>query len=274
MNQNNRNEISRMYYSQFIIVLALFLVFIALVMVSVASLFQTEQAFQPLNDPTIVLFGVQIGSYLSIFFAFIAQYTQNVALYIKKHFCKNTVVFKSELPFVGEIEFTDTKAADFAFWVSFGIDSLTNVVWFYRTVEIPKDVILGAMLMIIGYSTMIGSTFAEEAIGVVLDALKKARQQLSDIAKQEKRMRMRESSENQREDFEPEKQSNRSQPQQNQHQERERRPDTQQNRPNMQRPQPQSQFQAPDKQGERRGSNNGHRPSYEDPRMDRSGYGN
>jgi hypothetical protein len=184
-----------MYWSHFVIVLTLIFTFIALVGISIVSFFQTERAFQGFNDPTIVVLGFSIGDYISILFAMAAQYTQNVALYIKKYFCSDKVIFRSEIPLLGEIEIFDTSLADTAFWVSAVIDSLTNVVWFYQSVIPPSDAILKVLINVIGYGAMFAVVFAEEAIGVVLDALKNSIRQLKDIRASEKRFAAREKKE-------------------------------------------------------------------------------
>jgi hypothetical protein len=190
----NKDEATKLYWSQAIIVIALFLVFVSLVGISVISLSQTEQAYQSLNDPLLVVWGFAIGNYISILFALVTQYSQNAALYIKKHFCKNQIVFKSELLIIGDIEIRDNQIADFVFWVSAGIDALTNIIWFYTTVAIPVDIILGTMLRVVGYGSMVASVFAEEAMGIVLDAFRKAKKQLDEISKWEKKLKLREAS--------------------------------------------------------------------------------
>jgi hypothetical protein len=192
MANDYKGEVERLYFTQVIIVLTLLAVVFGLGAISLVSLFQTEKAFQPMNDPSIIILGINIGAYISVFFALIAQYTQNVALYIGKHYCTGKVVFESELPIIGEVVIVDKALADGAFWVSAIIDALTNIVWFYTTVSIPTDFVLGAMLRIIGYTGMLASVFVEEAIGIVMDALRKATRQLKDISAQEKRMRLRE----------------------------------------------------------------------------------
>jgi hypothetical protein len=177
------------FFSKLIVVVTMFAVIAGLGAISIASLWQTESSFQPLNDPTLIVGGFALGAYISWAFAFIFQYTQNAALYIRKHFCTGKKVYESEVPFLGwEIELTDYQIADFAFWVSAFIDALTNVVWFYRTVEIPTDLVLGWMLRIIGYSAMIVSVGVEEAMGIVLDALKRSIGELFESMKPMKKM--------------------------------------------------------------------------------------
>lgn len=189
---NQKETIQKMYYTQLIVVVALLAVVIGLAGTSIISFFQTEKAFVPLNDPTIVMFGFQAGNWISYLFAMSFQYGQNAALYIKRKFCSDNIILKSELPFIGEIEIRDNTIADIVFWSCCLVDSLTNVLWFHQSVEIPSDAVLGWMLRIIGYSAMIGSVFAEEAIGVVLDALRKAGKELNEIRASEKRMKAKE----------------------------------------------------------------------------------
>jgi hypothetical protein len=199
MEQKNRNEIGKLYYSQLIVVWAIRVCIIGFAILSVFSLMQTESSYQPMNDGDMNLFGFQFGLYISIVLALVTQYIQNVALYAKKHMCVGDVVFESELPFIGKFKLTDRKIADFVFWASAGIDALTNVIWFYLTVEISWD-ILGIMIAIVGYTMMILLVFVEEGIGFLLDAHKKANRQLKDIAIQQNRLKEQEEKEAEREE--------------------------------------------------------------------------
>jgi hypothetical protein len=177
-NNNAQNGRNRMVWQQRIIVTALVLLLIGLVIASFVSFFQTELAFRPLNDVNIPL----IGGLISYAFAFIFQYGQNAALYIRQKFCTGKTLFT--IPFLGW-DISD-KTSLFALFLLFAIvDAATNVIWFYRNVETNTDVFLDIIVKGIGYLAMFAVVFVEEALGWVLDALSKATKEMKEILKWE-----------------------------------------------------------------------------------------
>ena len=87
---NNRNNVigsgtwSKLKWLQSILFAAATAVIIALIIFSGVSYVQTEIAFKNFNDPTLTIFGITVGNYISHLFAVIFQYGQNVALAYKQ----------------------------------------------------------------------------------------------------------------------------------------------------------------------------------------------
>lgn len=172
---------TRLIWSQRILVMASFLVVVVLIFISAVSLLQTESAFQTLNDSNISILGITIGNAISWAFAIFFQYGQNVVLYMRKKFCKNTVVFEFM-----NTDFTDKKLMLFAFFLFAGVDALTNIVWYYKTVELIPDPLLNVVISVIGYTAMVVAVFSEEGLGWALDSFSKANKELADLNKWEK----------------------------------------------------------------------------------------
>lgn len=163
-----------MVWTQVLSVLMFFGFTIGLVILSVASFFQTESAFRSANDSSIVFFGISFGNVISYAFALLFQYGQNIALFIRKHFFeRDEVVFS--------VWGRDVTQKEIALWVFFfcaGVDSITNIIWFHTTVEPVSNFVINLLLKIVGYSAMVVVVFAEEALGWALDAVFKAFDQL------------------------------------------------------------------------------------------------
>jgi hypothetical protein len=170
------NIFNKMFWYSLISVITTFLLLIGLIGISIVSFFQTNKTFEPLNDPSIIIFTLPFGMWISLFMSFIVQYGQNVALIVIALFCKNIVIFQ-----IGKIKITDTNIAWIIFWITAITDAATNIVWFMTTVEIPDDIITGTIVRLIGYGTMILSIFSEEALGIVLDSFSKSLEQLKKI---------------------------------------------------------------------------------------------
>lgn len=171
-----KQDIQKMFWSQFIVLLAMLLAIIGLIGVSGVSFFQTLHTFEPLNDSTMTIFGFQIGLYVALFITFCVQYGQQVALFINKHFCTGRVMFS-----IANIEITDNFIALSTFAVMAITDAVTNIIWFTDSVEMPENIISMILIRVIGYGIMIASVFSEEVLGIVLDAFSKAWNQMVEL---------------------------------------------------------------------------------------------
>jgi len=167
-----------MKWNQIVLVITIILCIVGLGVVSVVSFFQTETAFRGLNDSSIV----GLGLFISIAFAFVFQYGQNAALYIRKKFATGKKILTL---FTWDI--TDSTILMIIFWIFAAVDALTNIVWFYRTVENNPDPFLNVVVKILGYSAMLLAVFVEEVFGVVMDALSRAIKELKSILEWEKK---------------------------------------------------------------------------------------
>jgi len=144
--------------------LALLLCVVGLTGMSLMSFFQTQSAFLPLNDPTMVFQGIQFGSGIAFLSALIFQYGQNAALYVKSHYATGKVVIN----LFGMFDIKDTTICWLVFWICAGIDAGTNCLWLYNQPDIRKQHIV---FQTIEYSAMIFVVFVEEVLGIVLQAL-------------------------------------------------------------------------------------------------------
>jgi hypothetical protein len=171
-NTGTDNIATKMKWTQIVLIVALILCLTGLGTVSIVSFFQTETAFRGLNDPNIPMLGMAI----SYAFAFIFQYGQNAALYIRKKFCSGKTVFT-----LFSWDVTDKDLLMAAFCILAAVDAITNIVWFYSTVEANPDKFIDGMVKFLGYSAMILAVFVEEALGAVLDALSRALKELKSL---------------------------------------------------------------------------------------------
>lgn len=184
MNTNKAQEARpRMKWEQIILVVALLLFLVGLGTVSIVSFFQTETAFKGLNDPNIK----GIGGFISIAFAFIFQYGQNAALYIRKKFCNDKTLFT-----LYTWDISDKTIALWVFWIFAMVDALTNIIWFYQTVEKNPDPFLNVVVNVLGYAAMILAVGVEEILGKALDAFSRATGELKTLLEWEKKSRLRE----------------------------------------------------------------------------------
>lgn len=183
---------SKYKYVTLINVTALFLVLVALSVVSVASLLQTVFAFGEMSDPDLVLdlgfVSLPIGMTLPWMFGFIFQYGQNVALYIRVYYC-NDVPMSAFYLMDKKVVITSRKIATTVFFVFAAVDSLTNVLWFYKNVESTGDTLVDTIVMVVGYPAMVFAVFVEEGLGLVAQALRRAWLELRQILLQERSIR-------------------------------------------------------------------------------------
>jgi hypothetical protein len=176
---NNSEIIPRMKWTQVILVVTFILCLVGAGIISIVYFFQTESAFRPLNDS-----GILLGRAISFAFAFVFQYGQNVSLFMRKKFCSGKIIFR--VPFF-DWEVSDRACFMIVFIVFAAVDALTNVIWFYRTVETNPDPFIDATVKTLGYTGMILAVFVEEAIGGIMDALSKAMKELKSILAWEKK---------------------------------------------------------------------------------------
>jgi hypothetical protein len=191
VNSKARDALPRMKWEQIILVLAIGLLIIGLGVVSIVSFFQTETAFRNLNDSEIK----GVGSLISVAFAFIFQYGQNAALYIRKKFCNGKIIYS-----LYTWEVSDKTIFLGIFWLFAAVDALTNIVWFYKTVEINPDPFLNAIVRVLGYAAMILAVGVEEALGKALDAFSHALSELKVIFELEVRTKKSEMKAREREE--------------------------------------------------------------------------
>jgi len=142
-----------------ILLIASVLFFLGLIGMSIASFIQTEIAFRAMNDSEVVFFTFIIGNYMSYFAAFVFQYGQNVALFIRKEFLIKKVIFR----FAG-INFTQKKIALLIFWIFAVVDGGTNVLWFKGQYVPSEDEVKNILIQIVSYSAMIAVVGSEEML--------------------------------------------------------------------------------------------------------------
>lgn len=177
-NSARNGEFAKKKWFAIITTLALFIFSIGLIGASVVSFFQTLYAFEPLNDPEIVILGIQAGNSIAFFFAAIFQYGQNAALFIKKHYCNGTVVAN-----LWAFQITDRTVCDVAFWACAIIDGGTNCIWLGR----QKDVSLQPVyIQAIEYAVMILAVWVEEVLGAALQGLSHSATELRKIIEHER----------------------------------------------------------------------------------------
>jgi hypothetical protein len=177
------NELGGLKYVALVNLLSFIAVSIVLIFISGASLVQTISAFRALEDAELVVAGVSIGLFLPIAYGVLFQYGKNVALYIRKYYCDTKTIFI--IPFV-EWRISTSSLAMFAFWVCAIVDAATNVLWFYRNVEMTGDPIVDGLVVVTGYPAMIGIVFVEELLGIVFQGLRRSFRELKSINEREK----------------------------------------------------------------------------------------
>lgn len=142
----------------------LFLCVLGLAGMSITSFFQTQSAFEPLNDPTMEFQGIKFGMWIAFLCALIFQYGQNAALYVKNTYATG----KTVINLFGIWNIKDTTLCWIVFWLCASIDAGTNCLWLYNQPDIRKQ---HPIFQTIEYSSMIAIVFVEEVLGIVLQAL-------------------------------------------------------------------------------------------------------
>jgi len=173
----NQTKIDSFKYVTLINLLAILAVTATLVVVSVASLLQTISAFKNMADPTLPILGI----FLPIAYGVLFQYGQNAALYVRSNYCDNKKIFA-----IGDFVFTSSNIAMGVFIVCAFVDGFTNVLWFYRSVEMTGDNFTDYLVMAIGYPSMVLVVFAEEVLGRVLQALRRVWREYKSIKERER----------------------------------------------------------------------------------------
>jgi hypothetical protein len=167
-------NISKEKWEAIIVTVTLFFCVIGLAGLSYISFFQTLFAFKPLNDPTMIVGGVAVGGWVAFLCACIFQYGQNAALYIRKIYGTNKVIFN----FMG---FFDVKNSDIyliVFSICALIDGGTNIIWLDSQ---PEVALQATYLKVIEYSVMALLVFVEEVLGITLQAFSHSIQHLKEI---------------------------------------------------------------------------------------------
>lgn len=136
---------------------------VGLLVVSVVSFFQTLQAFLPLNDSSIVLWGIPLGEQIAVAFALIFQYGQNAALFVRSNYCEN-----KKIADFGIFELTDTMLTNIIFGICAAIDAGTNIMWLDSKINTSQQHFL---IRSLEYTTMIAIVFVEEVLGIVIQSL-------------------------------------------------------------------------------------------------------
>lgn len=175
-----QQRIQQLRYVTLVNLLALFLVVVTLAIVSLASLLQTIRAFSNMADPTLPMFGM----FLPIAYGVLFQYGQNAALYIRQYYCDDVPLLR-----LGDVVITSRNLAMGVFFVCAFVDGFTNVLWFYRSVEMTGDKFTDYLVMIIGYPCMVLIVFAEEVFGRVLQALRRVKNEYRSIKERERASR-------------------------------------------------------------------------------------
>ncbi len=164
LNPQRNASASKRKFEVGIATLTLFLCVIGLLGMSVMSFFQTQSAFIPLNDPTMVFQDIQFGSWIAFLAALIFQYGQNAALYVKNTYATGKVFIN----LFGLWEIKDTTICWIVFWTCAAIDAGTNCLWLYNQQDIRKQPIV---FQVIEYFAMVAIVAVEEVLGIVLQAL-------------------------------------------------------------------------------------------------------
>ena len=172
-----KSELESLKYVTGVNLVAIFSVALALVAVSVASLFQTITAFSAMADKSIPY----LGAFLPIFYGVLFQYGQNAALYTRRYYCDKKILFRFLYWRV-----TSSDIAMSVFIVCAFVDGVTNVLWFVRTVEPSADMFSYILVRAIGYPTMILIVFVEESLGYALQALRRVINEYKSISERER----------------------------------------------------------------------------------------
>jgi hypothetical protein len=151
---------------------------IGLLGISIFSFFQTLVAFAPMADPTTSIAGWKIGLRVPIMFAFVFQYGQNVALYLRDHFASRDVVATIPLGNRMEWNITPRDAWLAVFIICATIDAGTNCVWLHSQ---PKMAGVIWWFQILLYMTMIAIVGVEEIFGITVQGLFHAWKELATI---------------------------------------------------------------------------------------------
>lgn len=173
----NQAKIAELKYVSFINLMAMIAVAITLAAISIASLLQTISAFDNMADPSLPI----LGMLLPVAYGVLFQYGQNAALYIRQHYCDNRKIFA-----IGDAIVTSSNIAMGVFIVCAFVDGFTNVLWFYRSVEMTGDKFTDGLVMAIGYPSMVLVVFAEEVLGRVLQALRRVWREYKSIKERER----------------------------------------------------------------------------------------
>jgi len=163
LNPQRNANLQKRKFEMGIVTTTLFLCVVGLFGMSLMSFFQTQSAFIPLNDPTMVFEGIEFGSTIAFLCALIFQYGQNAALYVKNHYTSGKVIIN----LFGMFNIKDTTLCWIAFWICAGIDAGTNCLWLYNQPDIRKQ---NPIFQSIEYAAMIGIVFVEEVLGIVLQS--------------------------------------------------------------------------------------------------------
>ena len=179
---DTQQNLERFKYVTMVNMIAILVVAFAILIVSAASLAQTISAFNPVADPSLIVFGIPLGLTLPVVYGVLFQYGQNAALYVRKHYTNDDpLVDWSILGF----DVTSRNIALLFFMVCAIIDAGTNVVWFYKNVEPSGDAVIDALLFGVGYPSMILVVFAEEVFGLVLQAFRRVKNEYKSIKDRE-----------------------------------------------------------------------------------------
>lgn len=171
MGINNNNKAK---WEAIIVTFTLILCAIGLAGLSYISFFQTLFAFLPLNDPSMIVGGVAVGNWVAFLCACIFQYGQNAALYIRKIYGTDKVLFNV-------MGFFDIRNKDI-YLIVFGICALidggTNMIWLASQPEVALQPLY---FKVVEYSVMGLLVFVEEVLGITLEALSHSMKTLKGI---------------------------------------------------------------------------------------------
>lgn len=182
-----RDSFSRLKFVAMMNMVAIFLFVVALVMASLFSLWQTVLALSETTD-TVVVFGYELGWMLPWIYGVLIQYGQNVALYIKKFYCTEDIiaVVPRWMPLIKNTRVTSTLIALSAFWITAIVDAGTNVLWAYESVAMNGTPIRNFIVGVVIYTLMVIIVFAEELIGISLQAFRRSYREYISIVEREK----------------------------------------------------------------------------------------
>lgn len=174
MNADRNSAWEKRKWTTAIAVITIGLGVIGLIVMSFVSYFQTAIAFAPLADTSIPI----VGGWIPYFLAFVFQYGQNIALFLKSRYATGQHVFTFLF-----WDVDDKTLYNAAFGFCAILDAGTNCIWLSENTQVSSQ---KWYFQLVEYGAMVGVVWVEEVLGMAIQAFASSVTELNQIMVRER----------------------------------------------------------------------------------------